>query len=246
MADSRGENGTAFIWDFDGTLADTRVRNYQIVRRLLADVSGGRLERFPALATVETYERVQRRYVNWRDLYRREFGFSDDETDRLGALWSDYQVTESTPARVFDGLVEVFTVLAQAAHGVVSQNAQSQILRTLEAAGLAARFRAVIGYDNVHLARQKPAPDGMLACLAALGAAAPARLVCVGDHETDVRCARNTDRALRERGEACDVVTIAVQFVPGDDPGAWTAAPDYVVDTPADLVRLVRTLRLDA
>jgi len=238
--------GTAFIWDFDGTLADTRARNYQIVRRLLADVSGGRLERFPAVATAEAYERIQRRHVNWRDLYRREFGFSDEETDRLGARWSAYQASEPTPARVFDGLPEVFAALARAAHGVVSQNAQSEIRRTLEAAGLAGRFGAVIGYDDVHLARQKPAPDGMLACLAALGPVAPARLVCVGDHETDVRCARNAERALRERGEACDVVTIAVRFVPGDDPGAWTAPPDHVADTPSDLVRLVRTLRLDA
>jgi len=235
----------AFIWDFDGTLADTRARNYRIVRRLLADASGGALGRFPAVETPEAYERIQRRYVNWRDLYRREFGFSEEETDRLGALWSAYQASEATPAAVFAGLPDVLSGLGRAAHGVVSQNARAQILRTLEAEGLGHRFGAVIGYDDVHLARQKPAPDGVLACLAALAPAVPARIACVGDHETDVRCARNAAQALRARGLACEVVAIAVRFVPGEDPETWAARPDHVAETPADLLRLARELRLD-
>lgn len=235
----------AFIWDFDGTLADTRARNYRIVRRLLADVSDGALDRFPAVETPEAYERIQRRYVNWRDLYRREFGFSEGETDRLGALWSTYQASEPTPVAVFAGLPDVLSGLVGAAHGVVSQNARSQILRTLETAGLGHRFGAVIGYDDVHLARQKPAPDGVLACLAALAPTVPARVACVGDHETDVRCARNAAEALRARGAACEVVAIAVRFVPGDDPGTWAERPDHVVDTPADLLGLARALQLD-
>jgi len=237
--------GVAFIWDFDGTLADTRLRNYRIVRRLLADATGGALDRFPALQTPEHYERVQRRYVNWRDLYVREFGLSEEETDKLGARWSEYQMAEPTPAMVFDGLPEVFRGLRAAVHGVVSQNARSQIIRTLEAAGLAGRFGAVIGYDSVHLERQKPAADGFLACLAVLSPDPPSRIACVGDHETDVRCARNAERALRGRGVATEVVSIAVCFVPGDDPMAWTERPDHVAHTPADILRIARELRLD-
>jgi HAD superfamily hydrolase (TIGR01549 family) len=236
---------TSFIWDFDGTLADTRLHNYRILRRLLADAAGA-LDRFPALASPETYDRMQRRHVNWRDVYTREFGFSDAETDRLGSLWSEYQHTEPTPATVFAGLGEVLRALSGAAHGVVSQNARSQILRTLEHAGLAALFGAVLGYDSVHLARQKPAPDGFLACLAALSPHPPRRIVGVGDHETDVRSARNAARALAERGVDCECVTIAVCFVDGVDPAAWTEQPDHVARTPADILRIAREQGLEA
>lgn len=236
---------TAFIWDFDGTLADTRLRNYRIVRRLLADTAGP-LDRFPALATPETYDRVQRRYVNWRDLYTREFGFSDAETDRLGGLWSEYQLAEPTPAAVFDGLGDVLRGLGRAAHGVVSQNARSQIVRTLEGAGLAGCFGAVLGYDSVHLARQKPEPDGFLACLAALSPRPPRRIVGVGDHETDVRCVRNAARALAARGVDCECVSIAVCFVDGVDPAGWAERPDHVARTPGDILHIARERRLEA
>jgi len=233
---------TVFVWDFDGTLADTRLRNYRIVRRLLAEATDGVLERFPALATPETYERVVRGYANWRDLYTREFAFSEAETDRLGSLWAAYQLADEAPVPVFAGLAEVIQSVTGAAHGVVSQNARAQILRTLEAADLGAWFGAVVGYEDVDLTRQKPAPDGVLACVAALAPAVPWRVVCVGDHETDVRCGRNAARVLAERGTPTTVISIAVRFVDGDDPAGWAARPDHVADTPADLLRIVHDL----
>jgi hypothetical protein len=67
---------TVFIWDFDGTLADTRLRNYRITCRLFVDATGRGIEEFPALATFETFERTQRGYANWRQLLTREFGFT--------------------------------------------------------------------------------------------------------------------------------------------------------------------------
>lgn len=233
---------TVFIWDFDGTLADTRRRNYDIVRRLLVEATGEPIDRFPALAAPDVYERVVRRYANWRDLYTQEFGFSDAETDRLGALWSEYQLADESPVPVFAGLADVFRGLTGVVHGVVSQNARSQILRTLEAADLGGVFGAVVGYDDVQLARQKPAPDGMLACLAALTPQPPRRVVAIGDHETDVHCARNAARALEARGTPTTMISIAVRFVDGDDPAGWTERPDHVAHTPAEILRIAREL----
>ncbi len=237
-------SATTFIWDFDGTLADTRLRNYQVSCRLLTEATGRRLEEFPALATFESFERTQRGYVNWRQLLTRELGFTEAETDRLGGLWSRYQLADTTPVAVFDGLGQVIRTLGRARHGVVSQNARAHIVRTLEEAGLAPLFGAVIGYDSVRLTGQKPAPDGFLACVDALGPPAPTRIVSVGDHETDVRCARNTQAALAERGAACEVVAIAVRFVDGVDPASWAAQPDHVAHDPAELLDLVREQRL--
>jgi HAD superfamily hydrolase (TIGR01549 family) len=232
--------GTVFIWDFDGTLADTRLRNYRITCRLLVEAAGRRLEQLPALATVEAYERALRRYLNWRQLFTREFGFTMEETDRLGRLWSGYQLADATPVPLINGVADVVRGLNAARHGIVSQNARDHITRTLEGAGVARLFGAVIGYDSVRLTRQKPAPDGVLACLEALGAPPPARLVSVGDHETDVRSARNAGDELAQRGTGCEVIAIAVRFVDGEDPAAWDARPDFVAGSPAELLAIAR------
>lgn len=230
------------LWDFDGTLVDTRLRNYSVVRRLLLDV-GLQPARFPALASAVVYDRVNRRYANWRDLYRREFGFSEGETDRIGALWGEYQARDDTPAEPFQGIHDVLDALA-VPHGVVSQNARAQIRRALETAGLASHFRAIVGYDDVHIQRQKPEPDGLLAALEMIGAHAPARLIYIGDHETDVRCARNAARALYVTGTATEVVAIAACFVHADEPRGWRVRPDYVASTPRDLLVIARQLGL--
>ena len=67
--------GVAFVWDFDGTLADTRRRNFNVVRRLLSENTRRALDAIPALASAEAYDQVNRRFFNWRELYLREFGF---------------------------------------------------------------------------------------------------------------------------------------------------------------------------
>ncbi|MDH3496688.1 MAG: HAD family hydrolase [Gemmatimonadota bacterium] len=235
----------AFLWDYDGTLVDTRRRNYTIVRRLLAEATGRPADRFPALRSLEIYEQTQRRYVNWRDLYTREFGLSDADTDRLGSLWSDYQLRDDTPAELFAGIADVLAALAGVPHGVVSQNARTQITRSLERAGIARYFRSVIGYDSVHIQRQKPEPDGLLACLDELAIAGPARVVYVGDHETDVRCARRAARVLADRANPIEVLSIAVCFGDGCDHEVWDAQADYVVRTPGEIPAVALELGLE-
>jgi HAD superfamily hydrolase (TIGR01549 family) len=187
----------AFLWDFDGTLADTRRRNFNVVRRLFGEQLGRPLDGIAALASAESYDRVNRRYFNWRELYATEFGFDEAETDRLGKLWSAYQERDDTPVRIFEGVGDALAALGHAPHGVVSQNAKGEIARTLAGAGLDRHFRVIVGYDDVPLTCQKPAPDCVLACLERLTAFAPGRVLYIGDHETDVRCARNAQRALR-------------------------------------------------
>lgn len=231
---------TAIVWDFDGTLADTRRRNYNVVRRLIAESTGRSLDGIPALASHETYDQVNRRYSNWRELYAREFGLDDDETDRIGRLWSAYQLRDDTPATIFDGIGEVLAGLNQVGHGIVSMNARDQIARTLAGAGLAEHFRVIVGYDDVDIKRQKPEPDGLLACLEQLTGLAPGRVLYIGDHETDVRCARNTQRALAARGTAVLVVSVAACFAGHAGPGDWTHQPDHVAWSPHEVVEIAR------
>jgi N-acetyl-D-muramate 6-phosphate phosphatase len=232
------------LWDFDGTLVDTRQRNYNVVRRLIADSTGRALDDIPALASPEIYDQVNRRYFNWRELYVREFGFSEEETDRLGRLWSEYQLQDDTPADVFEGIAEVLIALRQVRHGIVSQNARHQIQRTLADARLEQHFQAVVGYDDVDIKHQKPEPDGVLACLERLRALAPGCALYIGDHETDVRCAENAQRALADRGVAIKVVSVAACFGAHAGPGAWTHKPDYVASSPPQVLEIAQRCRL--
>jgi HAD superfamily hydrolase (TIGR01549 family) len=232
---------TAIIWDFDGTLVDTRRRNYSVVRRLMADVTGAPADRIPALQSLEHYDRVNRRYVNWRDLYRREFGFSEGETDRVGLLWSDYQLSDDTPAEPFDGILQVLGALGEIPHGIVSQNARGQIERALNQAAITQYFGFVIGYDGVPLDRQKPAPDGLLVCIEELTGMQQGRVLYIGDHETDVRCAHNAHRTLENHNVPIAVESVAASFVDPDEPLHWTAQPDHIARTPHDLIAIALT-----
>jgi HAD superfamily hydrolase (TIGR01549 family) len=234
----------AFVWDFDGTLADTKQRNYNVVRHLFTENLGKKLDGFPALASAEAYDQVNRRYFNWRELYATEFGFSEDETDRLGRMWSEYQLKDDTPVEIFEGIGDVLSELRHVVHGIVSQNAKDQILRTLEGARLLGHFKVVVGYDEVPLKRQKPAPDGVLACLEELNALAPGRILYVGDHETDVRCARNAQRALEERRKEVEVVSVAACFAGHVGPKDWTHQPDHVAWSPHEVVEIAQRLGL--
>ncbi len=233
---------TAIVWDFDGTLADTRRRNYNVVRRLIAETTGTKLDGIPALASPETYDEVARRYFNWRELYANEFGLDEDETERIGHLWAAYQLRDDTPAEIFEGIGAVLAELHQFEQGIVSQNARDQIARTLAGARLAEHFRVIVGYDNVDIKRQKPQPDGLLACLEQLTGLAPGRALYIGDHETDVRCARNTQHALAERGLAIEVVSVAACFAGHAGTATWSQQPDHLAWSPHEILEIARRL----
>jgi HAD superfamily hydrolase (TIGR01549 family) len=237
---------SAIIWDFDGTLVDTRQRNYNVVRRLLADVTAKSPDGIPALRSAEFYDGVTRRYANWRQLYVEEFGFSEEETDRIGRLWSQSQLSDDTPVAVFAGIRETLAQLTAVRHGVVSQNAEAQIRRTLEGAEIAHHFRHVIGYDGVHIKRQKPEPDGLLVCLEALTGFRPARALYVGDHETDIKCAQNAQRAMRNRSLDIEIRSVAATFIDNGAPHEWRTQPDFVARHPRDLISIARGLQPEA
>ena len=50
-------------------------------------------------------------------------------------------------------------------HGIVSQNSKNSISTTIDEKGLLSHFRYIVGYEEVDLRKQKPAPDGLLLCI---------------------------------------------------------------------------------
>ncbi|MGD8856929.1 MAG: HAD-IA family hydrolase, partial [Chloroflexota bacterium] len=188
----------AVVWDFDGTLVDTRRKNWQVTRALIPAVSGRPVEAFPALASLAAYQLADRRSANWRALYGREFGLSDEQVDEAGRLWTEYQLADQTPTPFFDGVAEALAGLGDLPQAIFSQNSRLAIQRALEAAGLADYFQLVVGYEEVGFQQQKPAPDGLLYCLEQLGLGR-GEVLFVGDHDTDVICARRANAILAQK-----------------------------------------------
>jgi phosphoglycolate phosphatase-like HAD superfamily hydrolase len=236
----------AIIWDFDGTLVDTRQKNMNVNRQIVGAITGQPWQRFAVLGSVAAYDEAQRRFANWREFYRRGIGLSEDDTDRAGAMWTGLQLTDTTPAPFFDGIGAVLDRLRSAAvHGIVSQNSRQNIEEMLDGVGLLHHFEHIIGYEEVEARRQKPAPDGLLMCIELLTDSAAGTVLYVGDHETDVRCGRSADQVLAERQIPQRVVTVGAFFDGAGGDRSWSVLPDYRAMSPDDVVNVVDELRED-
>jgi len=212
-------------------------RNLSVTRRIVVAMTGEPVGRYPMLSSLDAYRAAVRRSENWRALYRVELHFDEDEIDRAGTLWAPYQLVDETPVTVFDGIAEVVGGFGHKPQGVVSQSAHRYIREVLVTAGLDGFFGHIVGYEEVPASRQKPAPDGLLACLDALTGLLPGRVFYVGDHETDVRCAVAAQAALDQRGAGVEIVPVGVEF--DGHPTEWSVAPRYAVRTPKELLDLI-------
>ena len=229
------------IWDFDGTLVETISKNMAVNRRIIETVTGRSWPEWEILQSVEVYQRALGRVRNWRDLYMVEFGLSPDDTDRAGALWAPLQAEDDTPTTVYDGIPETLLRLHWMPHGIVSQNARTTIEARLREADLAYRFTSIIGYEEVGRDRQKPDPEGLLACIAALPNVDGGAVLFVGDHPTDIECAMAANRALAHDGRTTRVIAVAACFGTTCETDGWAVQPAHVARHPKDIVGIANS-----
>ena len=64
------------IWDYDGTLVDTRQKNLNVTKEVVFEVLNKGHEEFSALHNIQNYQLANSKSANWRDLYA-----GDHETD---------------------------------------------------------------------------------------------------------------------------------------------------------------------
>ena len=232
----------AILWDFDGTLVDTRARNMSVNRRIVREITGRSWQDFPVLRSQSVYDAAQRAAVNWREFYRTNCGFSDDQIDGAGDRWAPYQAEDPTPVPLVEGVAKTLDGFDGLPEGIVSQNARETIESVLSSHGLGRRFDCIVGYAEVPMSRQKPAPDSLLLGLEELTALAPGRALYIGDHATDLCCVDNANRELEARGLELRVVSIAALWGPGLVDHGWAAGADLSAATPLDVVEIVRHL----
>ncbi len=229
---------TAVVWDFDGTLVDSRRKNLNVNRAIIEEITGLPAVSFQVLSSLEHYQAAEAAAANWRHFYSTALGLSERDIDRAGHLWSGHQLRDSTPTPLFEGVPQALASLRDVPQGIVSQNGSEVISSVLQSNGIAAHFSVVIGYQEVGFERQKPAPDGLLMCVERLMNREPGCVFYVGDHETDVLCAARAREELRSRGVLLDIRSVGVTYG-GRALDTWAVKPDHVARRPMDVVRIV-------
>jgi len=235
-------NIRAIIWDYDGTLVDTTQKNLNVTKKIILDLNRDP-DTIKALHSLENYKNAIMRTENWRELYTAEFGLSEELTDTAGTLWTEYQMNDTTPALPYDGIDRVLENLKAFPQGIVSANAHSNIERALRSCDLLTYFRCIIGYEQVGLERQKPEADGVLKCLGNMADIDNGVIFYIGDHETDVRCVRNANKALREQGQDVQIVSIAAFYDSKQDASEWGIEPDFRAQETEEIIDIIQSFQ---
>ena len=233
----------AVIWDFDGTLVDSRIKNLAVTRTILERILGPGAAEIKPLRGVDAYDSATRRARHWRDLYVREFGLSPEVTEHAGRLWEEAQLEDPTPWPFFDGVPEALSDLSGVPQGVVSQNSTSMIEKALDMANLRGFFGSIIGHESVALDKQKPHPEGLFQCLRHLQVSETSDreeiVLFVGDHEVDMSCAREANRQLEAQESRLRVRSVGAFYGALSATDPWSSQPDHAAHHPQDISRLV-------
>ena len=233
----------AILWDFDGTMADTSLRNLSVNRRIVEEMTGRTWQEVSALSSVEAYHAAWNRVSNWQELYVSALGLTREQCAQAASRWAPYQLNDPTPVPLFDGVAPTLEHFKDLAQAVVSQNDRAIIAQALRAARVDRYFAVIIGYAEVPMHRQKPAPDGLLRAIDDIGVTEPATVLFVGDHEADILCAANANRDLVALGRELRVLSVAAHFGDGSDGAGWKVVPNHRIEHPAELVGIVDSLR---
>ena len=236
-------NIKAIIWDYDGTLVDTRVKNLNVTRKIIKDLTGQDTASFPVLRSQENYDAANRRTPNWRELYRKEFDFPESLIDKAGRMWTPYQLDDDTGVEFYSGIAEIIGGMREYPQGIVSQNSRNNILRNLERYDLLPFITVVIGYEEVDIKKQKPEPDGLLNCIEELTDSNPGCICYIGDHETDVQCAGAARQILQQKNPELDIICIGACYDSGGGISRWKVRPDFTARTVRDIADIIDQIK---
>lgn len=59
---------SAFIWDYDGTLADTRHKNLNVTRKIIEYVTAKSADEYPVLRSLDSYDSANKNSTNWKEV----------------------------------------------------------------------------------------------------------------------------------------------------------------------------------
>ncbi len=229
----------AVLWDYDGTMVNSVPKNINITKEILSTVAprltGANLPRY--LKSEAAYHEANHAAKNWQELYTVYYGMTESEMLEAGALWAEHQNNNQTEAKLFPGIEAVIKHSSHIPHGVCSQNSQANILNVLKEHGVHEPFKSsIVGYEDVPIRYQKPHPFGGIKCLSKMFSELTNKvLMYIGDHEADVKFARNIELEL---GKHSKVISVAVTYS-GANPRDWGEQPDSVASNALELISII-------
>ena len=213
----------AILFDLDGTLADTAPDLAAAVNRLRTDRG---LEPTPYSVLRPTAS------AGARGMIGAAFGLTpaDEGYEELRLAWFDnYQAAMAVESTLFGGVTELLDGLTKAglAWGIVTNKPARFTDPLVPQIGLAHAGCVISGDTTGH---PKPHPAPLLEGARRLGIA-PQECWYVGDDLRDI-----------EAGRAAGMATVACTwgYCGAIEPATWNA--DYTLDTPADLLDLLRAV----
>ena len=231
----------AVFWDYDGTIIDTRMKNYHVTKNIIQDVTDGRANEFPLLQSFENYKKGIINITNWRDIYQGQFGFDEETTDRIGRLWTGYQAADMTEAPLFPGIELVIQRFGDMPQAIISQNASGNIRKEMAGHDLERFFSEIVGFEEVDIRMQKPHPGGVFACIERMRLDDLRTLFYIGDHESDAQLVKNARMQLISANSGLTIKSIAVCYDHDQDPLNWQYQPDYIVSHAEEIINIVES-----
>jgi phosphoglycolate phosphatase-like HAD superfamily hydrolase len=192
-----------------------------VTRNIIESIIEIPADAFSALKSLENYSTANRQASNWRELYRQEFNLTEAQIDEAGRLWTTYQLQDDTEVAVYNGIERVIDDLAGIPQGIVSQNSRSSIALNL----------------------QKPEPDGLLKCIEKLPAMQSGYICYIGDHETDIQCARAANHVLHKESIDLKIISIGACYDPQTDVSTWNVQPDFEARRVEDILEIIDKIK---
>ncbi|MCD6117493.1 HAD-IA family hydrolase [bacterium] len=206
------------IFDLDGTLADT-----------FPDVSAGINHAVRKMGRPELTEEQMRSAIGpGGDEFIRAVLQESGDSDKKVFLeffreYYDIHCLDSTLP--FSGIRDVLSSLSSVCLTVATNKPRNHAKKILSGLNLDAYFKAVCTPDNG--VKEKPDPEMLFSLLDTFGVE-PHRVLLVGDTERDITA-----------GRRAGVKVCGVKYGYGDSGMLQNLKPDYLIDSPAELLDIV-------
>ncbi len=231
----------AVVWDFDGTLADTRERNLDVTRSILMEL-GKDPSGYGTLKDKHTYTEKILSYKDWRGFSIAELGLAPQEAEYMGRMWGEHQLKSEVAQELYPGIDEVIRKAADLGlpQGVFSVNSEKSISNFLDINRLSPYFGSVVGHEQLS-GPGKPDPEGLIRCIYQLGQMRNSGTVLyIGDHATDILAAEYANRIMagRMRNAPIHVESIHASYIYGDNLPEG-AVPNRKAEKPSDITSAI-------
>ena len=207
----------AFIFDIDGTLADT----YPLIMRAFNKFAMKYIGREWSIEEIVAQFGPPETEIIARQV---------DERSREEAIEYYYRGYEQlhNGTLLYDGIPELMSELEERSIklAIFTGKGRRSTAITMEKLGLAGRFDPVITGDDV--GRGKPHPEGVLKAAEAMNASLE-RVAMVGDHRSDILA-----------GRAAGVFTVGALWHGYDNDALLQANPHETFKTPSDMLKWIK------